>query len=162
MNDPIPDPHASTWGLDAPVASARRSHWMWWIAGCVVLVLVVMGVLGAFALKGLTRAMDKTRRAKVTRDLRTIEHAVDAYAGEHAGQYPSALDVLSDGDPKHAPYLQPPEGKLWLDPWKHPYRYEPPSTPGGRARVFTLGRDDKLGGRGTNADLVNTDLYSLP
>ena len=162
MNDRTNDAKSSSWGLEAPVARERRPHWMWWIAGCVVLALVVMGALGAFALKGVSRALDTKRREKVAHELRAIENAVRAYAGEHAGSYPSALDVLVEGDPKHAPYLQPPDGKRWLDPWKHPYRYEPPATPGGRPRIFTLGRDDKPGGQGSNADLVNTDLVSIP
>lgn len=162
MNDPKQVARDELWGLEPPVAKSSAARWVWWVAGCGVLMLVAMVTLGLFGLRSVVKLADTKRREKVTRELRTIEEAVRAYAGEHAGRAPSSLEVLTEGDPSHAPYLKPPSGKLWLDPWKRPYRYEPPASPGARPRIFTLGSDDKAGGKNMAADLVNTELYTLP
>ena len=42
-----------------------------------------------------------------------------------------------------------------LDPWGHPYVYEPPADAARAPRVHSLGSDGKPGGEGLAADIYN-------
>jgi general secretion pathway protein G len=92
--------------------------------------------------------------AKIRADLATIDAALDAYAARNGGTYPESLDVLARHDANGAAFLDP----LPLDPWKRPYLYEPPKTPGALPRVLTYGHDGKPGGVDLDADVDDTSI----
>jgi general secretion pathway protein G len=75
------------------------------------------------------------------------------------GRYPTASEglnlLVSDTPPATGwagPYLS---GGLPLDPWRHPYVYEPPADASGQPKVYSLGADGKPGGQGLDADVFN-------
>lgn len=161
MNDRSTRARDDDWGSDAAIASPKSARWLWWIAAFVVVAFFGLGVLLTYSLPSLAQAIDTKRRDRVTSDMRAIESAIRAYSGEHGGEAPIMLDVLLEGGPKHDAFLANPKSGHLVDPWDNPYRYEPPKTPGARPRISSLGGDGEPGGKGSDADLVNTELYKL-
>ena len=88
-------------------------------------------------------------------DIMTIEAAIEAYRKDH-GDWPKTLAALVVPDKNGWTYITLP-----LDPWKRPYRYDPPTDTEARARVYTLGRDGLPGGTGDDAD-IDSGSVSAP
>jgi arylsulfatase A-like enzyme len=89
-------------------------------------------------------------------DIVAIESALKDYAIHHGGRYPDSLAVLVALDANGHAYL---EGKkVPTDPWGRKYLYEPPAPSRSEPRVYTLGKDGKVGGEGDDADIDNLML----
>ncbi len=94
---------------------------------------------------------------KAKADLRALAGALDAYAADHSGIYPQALDALLRPDDDGYRYLG--LESLPRDPWGHAYLYEPPA--GARTyRVRSLGEDGEPGGEGYDRDLDSASLVA--
>ena len=77
--------------------------------------------------------------------------ACEEYALEHGGCWPASLLELCIENADGNSYLSisaPP-----LDPWKWPYRYEPPDAEFDEPRIWTFGKDGLPGGADDDADV---------
>ena len=124
-------------------------------------VLVVMGIIVLLAsiaapqvLGYLGRARTETAKAQIG----SIATALELYALDMGG-FPSTqsgLAALVSAPPGatrwRGPYLKRADGLI--DPWGRPYQYRFAGR-GGQPQVFTLGRDNALGGDEEDRDIIN-------
>jgi general secretion pathway protein G len=93
--------------------------------------------------------------SKVDSDIMSLESAVVAFAVQNGGVFPESLEVLAVPDETGFQFLAK---EVPLDPWGHPYGYEPPAQRDGLPRVFSHGSDGKPGGEGDARDHDNLML----
>jgi general secretion pathway protein G len=127
----------------------------------ILVVVVIIGILGAVIVPNLLGRPDQARITAAQSDLRNLANALDIYRLDNY-QYPSTdqgLDALvrkPSGFPEPKNYN--PDGyvkKLPTDPWGSPYVYERTSN---GFNLFSLGADGAEGGDGLNADIRFEDL----
>jgi general secretion pathway protein G len=102
----------------------------------VLLVLVIIGVIGALVLPQVLGRQKKAMADAAKASIRGVEHALQLYAADHEGEYPQggqeALDqLLSPTDVNGNttdPYIERVE-----DPWQQKLFYEYPNSKGGRS-----------------------------
>jgi general secretion pathway protein G len=118
----------------------------------LVILALIVGLVAPQVLGYLGKAKSQTAEVQI----KNLQTSLSLYLVD-MGSYPSASDGLDAlvkspaGSSKwRGPYVD--GDKVPLDPWEHPYRYEPSST-GGKPRIFSLGADDAPGGEGDNADV---------
>ena len=70
---------------------ARESHGFSLIE--LVIVVVIIGIIGAIAIPRLSRGADGANSAKLKQDLAVLNKALDLYAAEHGGTYPTAVKI---------------------------------------------------------------------
>lgn len=58
----------------------------------LVIVVVIIGIIGAIAIPRLSRGAEGADDAKLTQDLAVLNKALELYAAEHNGEYPSEAD----------------------------------------------------------------------
>jgi general secretion pathway protein G len=92
-------------------------------------------------------------------DLMTIDHALQEFRKDH-DDWPEAIEALIVPGEDGWTYLD--RRTLPLDPWKRPYRYDPPTETEARGRVYTLGRDGVPGGVGEEADVDSWSVGAPP
>ena len=112
----------------------------------ILVVMVILGVLGAIAVPKFFGQIDKAYVTKIQQDIKTIGGALDIYR-LNKGDYPTGdegLGVLV-GD-----YIS----KLPVDPWGVAYIYLNPGSHG-EIDIYTLGKDKTNGGIDNNADIGN-------
>jgi general secretion pathway protein G len=123
-----------------------------WIVGITGFLALVGGAsLMASVLPKLWREAARARQVKIVSDLRAIRVAVEHYSRRNGGRYPDRLDELVTPDARGETDLA--RGVLPIDPWKHPYRYDPPTSAHPVPRIYTLGKDQRPGGTGDDADV---------
>jgi len=127
----------------------------------ILIVVVILGVLGATIIPNIMSSPDKARVQAAKTDLRSLSSALDLYRLDNYN-YPSTDQGLE------ALVSQPsgfPEAKNWNpegylpktpeDPWKNAYAY----TNNGRGfELISYGADGQQGGEGFNADITLDDL----
>ncbi|MDE2368372.1 MAG: type II secretion system major pseudopilin GspG [Burkholderiales bacterium] len=122
----------------------------------LMVVLVIIGILGALIVPNLLDRADDARVTAAKTDVNNLMQALKLYKLDNQ-RYPSAdqgLDALVKKPttgvvpPNWKPYVE----KLPLDPWGHPYQYLNPGVHG-EIDVFSLGADGQPGGEGKNADV---------
>lgn len=127
----------------------------------ILVVVVIIGILGAVIVPNLLGRPDQARVTAAQSDLRNLGNALDIYRLDNF-QYPSteqgleALVSRPSGFPEPQNYN--PDGyikSLPTDPWGSPYIYE--RTSNGFA-LYSLGADGADGGEGMNADIRYDDL----
>lgn len=127
----------------------------------ILVVVVIIGILGAVIVPNLLGRPDQARVTAAQSDLRNLANALDIYRLDNF-QYPSteqgleALVTRPSGFPEPKNYN--PDGylkKLPTDPWGSAYVYE--RTPRG-FNLLSLGADGAEGGEGLNADIRFEDL----
>lgn len=59
----------------------------------LVIVVVIVGVIAAIAIPRLSRGADGANSAKLKQDLEVLNKALDLYAAEHAGAYPTIVKI---------------------------------------------------------------------
>ena len=118
----------------------------------LVLVIIIIGVLGAAILPRFVGRTEQAKVARGTADIAAISLALDLYELD-VGRYPEALEGLVAKDPPsdfseaakakwNGPYLK--KG-LPKDPWGRPYEYRRDSQHGQDYDLFSLGPDGKPG-----------------
>ncbi|MCK8517031.1 type II secretion system major pseudopilin GspG [Methylonatrum kenyense] len=130
----------------------------------VMVVVVILGILVAFAVPNI---MDNPERARITKaehDIRAIENALEMYRMDNF-RYPTTDQGLRALVERPS---SPPEPRNWKsggymrslpsDPWGGEYQYRAPDNQGERVRVYTYGADGRPGGEGENAEISNLDL----
>jgi len=122
----------------------------------LMVVLVIIGVLGALIVPNLIDRADDARVTAARTDINNIMQAMKLYKLDNQ-RFPSAdqgLDALVKKPALGAvpPNWKPNLDKLPADPWGRPYQYLNPGVKG-EIDVFSFGADGQPGGEGKNADL---------
>ncbi len=122
----------------------------------IMVVLVIIGVLGALIVPNMLDRADDARVTAAKTDVNNLMQALKLYKLDNL-RYPTAeqgLDALirkpqaAPVPPNWRPYVE----KLPTDPWQRPYQYVNPGVKG-EIDVFSTGADGQAGGEGKNADI---------
>jgi len=129
----------------------------------VMIVIVILGVLGAMIVPNVLGRSDQARIAAAKSDLNSLAGALEIYHLDNH-TFPSTeqgLNALID-KPSGSPEAKSwnPGGyikKLQNDPWGNAYVY---ISPGKESDfdLYSLGKDGKSGGESFNADIFYNDL----
>lgn len=122
----------------------------------LMVVLVIIGVLGALIVPNLLDRADDARRTAARTDITNLMQALKLYRLDNQ-RYPTteqglaALVKRPTSGPQAnnwKPYIE----KLPNDPWGNPYQYLNPGIKG-EVDVMSFGPDGQPGGEGNNADI---------
>ena len=122
----------------------------------LMVVLVIIGVLGALIVPNLLDRADDARRTAARTDITNIMQALKLYRLDNQ-RYPTteqglqALVTRPTAGPQPnnwKPYVE----KLPNDPWGNPYQYLNPGIKG-EVDVMSLGANGQPGGEGNDADI---------
>ena len=123
----------------------------------ILVVVVIIGILGAVIVPNLLSRPDQARITAAQTDLRQLGTALDMYRLDNY-QYPSTEQGLDALVQRPSGFPEPknwnPDGyikALPTDPWGSPYVYERRSSD---YTLFSLGADGVEGGDGPNADVT--------
>ena len=61
----------------------------------LVIVVVIIGIIGAIAVPRMSRGAKGAADSALAGDLRVLRDAIDLFAVEHAGSYPSSADIAA-------------------------------------------------------------------
>lgn len=127
----------------------------------IMIVVVILGILGALVVPNIIGRSDQARRVAVENDLRAIATALDLYRADN-GVYPSTDQGLKALVEKPAGYPEPkrwgPEPylrKLPLDQWDNEFLY---FASGRTFELKSMGADGQEGGEELDADIAYADL----
>lgn len=130
----------------------------------IMVVVVILGILIAFAVPNIMDNPERARTTKAHHDIRTIENALEMYRMDNF-RYPTTDQGLQA---LIAAPTAPPEPRNWKaggymrslprDPWGSDYEYTAPENAGERVRIFTYGADGRPGGEGEDAEISNLDI----
>ncbi len=112
----------------------------------IMIVVVILGILGAVVVPQLMDKPDKARVVKAKQDIMAIESALDLYKLDKFS-YPTTEQGLEALQPKYIKQVN-------KDPWDKPYYYLSPGEHGA-IDIYTFGADGKKGGEGMDADIGN-------
>lgn len=122
----------------------------------LMVVLVIIGVLGALIVPNLLDRADDARRTAARADISNLMQALKLYRLDNQ-RYPTTEQGLqalvarptSGPQPNNwKPYIE----KMPNDPWGNPYQYLNPGIKG-EIDVMSFGADGQPGGEGNNADI---------
>ena len=122
----------------------------------LMVVLVIIGVLGALIVPNLLDRADDARRTAARTDITNLMQALKLYRLDNQ-RYPTteqglqALVARPSAGPQPnnwKPYVE----KLPNDPWGNPYQYLNPGIKG-EVDVMSLGANGQPGGEGNDADI---------
>jgi general secretion pathway protein G len=142
--------------MRAPVVvSNRRQHRGFTLIELMV-VLVIIGVLGALIVPNLIDRASDARVTAARTDVNNLMQALKLYkldnqrypSGEQGLQALVVKPTASPIPPNWKPYLD----KLPNDPWGHPYQYANPGVKG-EIDVYSFGADGQVGGEGNDAEI---------
>ena len=94
----------------------------------VMLVVIIIGIIAAFAVPNIAKFGDDAKIQKAITDLKSIEANLDLHELKK-GKYPDSLEEISE-------YFK---GGLPTDPWGNPYKY---SKSGNGYDVYSDGKGD--------------------
>jgi general secretion pathway protein G len=122
----------------------------------IMVVVVIIGVLGALIVPGV---LENAERAKVTAakaDVGNIMQALKLYKLDN-NRFPTAEQGLTALVQRPTVGTIPPNWRVYIeklpnDPWGNAYQYANPGVKGD-VDVFSLGADGQPGGEGNNADI---------
>jgi general secretion pathway protein G len=123
----------------------------------LLIVLGILALLAAVATPAVIGYLGRARTETAKIQIAAIAGALDLYALDVGGYPPQELGLSAlvqrppDATRWSGPYLKKPEGLN--DPWGRPYQYKVPGR-NGAFDVFTLGRDNAVGGTGEDQDLT--------
>lgn len=127
----------------------------------VLLVLAILGVIAAMVVPQLLGRQQKANDDAARLSITGLEQALDFYAVDHNGEYPTTgegLEVLltapNNDDKWKGPYIKDSK-KLPVDPWGRPFVYAYPGThnaSGSKPDIFSTGKDKA---EGTADDITN-------
>lgn len=129
----------------------------------IMIVIVIIGILGAFIVPKIMGRPDEARIIAAKQDIASISQALKLYRLDNM-RYPSTEQGLQALVKKPVIAPEPPNWKgngylerLPNDPWKHPYQYLQPGLHG-EFDVMSLGADGAPGGEGNDADIGSWEL----
>ncbi|EAY70534.1 Type II secretory pathway pseudopilin PulG [Burkholderia dolosa AU0158] len=122
----------------------------------LLVVLLIIALLATYVGPKLFSQVDKAKVRATESQMKTLADAVTRFRLD-TGRYPTAqegLDALvkrpQDADGWNGPYLAKEVPK---DGWGRPYQWNVPGRDS-EAEIVSLGRDGRVGGSGSDADLV--------
>jgi general secretion pathway protein G len=126
----------------------------------LLVVLAILALLIGLVAPAMIRQLGNAKHKIAEQSIERIAGILDLYRLD-VGGYPTteqSLNALvtrpSGVSGWNGPYVKDASGLL--DPWNHPYQYRSPSQrPGHAFDIITLGADDKPGGDGEDADIIN-------
>lgn len=138
-----------------PGKRRRLPLWAKILIGGMFLVSAVpcIGLVATLVLPNIVRKVFVANVTKAKVDIVWLSEAVTDYVIEDSGRYPETLEMLLVPDVHGHTYLD--ADTVPLDPWGHPYGFEPPAEGSPRFRVFSLGSDGQPGGEGEARDIDN-------
>jgi general secretion pathway protein G len=126
----------------------------------VLLVLAILGVIAAMVVPQLLGRQKKANIDATRLSITGVEQALDLYAVDHSGEYPTTAEGLEslishpNNDEKwNGPYLK--ETKVPVDAWGRPLQYEYPgqhNAQGTKPDISSGGVDKAFG---TEDDITN-------
>lgn len=129
----------------------------------LLVVMVIIVLLASVVSLVVIKRVEEARHAKAVADIETIGSALDQFY-LHCSRYPTtdegmgALRVKPSGEDLPnwgGPYVKK---AIPMDPWGREYAYECPGQHNADSYdLFTLGRDGRDGGTGSDADVTNWD-----
>jgi general secretion pathway protein G len=129
----------------------------------IMIVVVIIGILGAFIVPKIMGRPDEARIIAAKQDLSSISQALKLYRLDNM-RYPTTEQGLQALVKKPTTGPIPPNWKgngylerLPSDPWKNPYQYLQPGVHG-EFDVMSYGADGAPGGEGNDADIGSWDL----
>lgn len=124
----------------------------------LLVVLVILGLLAAFAAPPLLRNLGKAKSDTAKIQIQNLTATLDVFRLD-VGRYPTQEEGLTALVARPAaveewngPYVRRQDGIL--DPWGVPYVYRLPGEHG-EFDLFTLGADKAPGGTGESKDVTN-------
>ena len=122
----------------------------------LMVVLVIIGVLGALIVPNLIDRADDARVTAARTDVNNLVQALKLYKLDNQ-RYPSAEQGLEALVAKPTAGAVPPNWKPYVDklpadPWGRQYQYLNPGVKGD-IDVFSFGADGQPGGEGNDADV---------
>lgn len=124
----------------------------------LLVVMVILVLLASLIGPRVVGYLGSSRSKSAGVQVQNLSTSLELYYLD-VGTYPSTsegLEALVKAMPRaggwNGPYLS--KASVPLDPWGRPYRYVSPGKKG-KFDLFTLGRDDKEGGAGEDADAWN-------
>jgi general secretion pathway protein G len=129
----------------------------------IMVVVVIIGLLAAVILPNIMDRLDDAAVSKTKQDIQQLQTALTMYRLDNFS-YPTTEQGLralveepADGSAKNwkkGGYVQ----NISKDPWKNDYLYENPGKHGKDYDLYSLGKDGKPDGEGTDADIGNWNL----
>lgn len=125
----------------------------------MLVVLVIIGLLVSMVGPRLFSKVDSAKVQTAQAQIKLLRGAVEtmrldtnAYPTEEQGLalLVTPPETAAARSRWNGPYL---EGAVPLDPWDHPYIYQPPAASGQPFTLYSLGGDGKPGGEGLDADI---------
>ena len=122
----------------------------------IMVVVVIIGILGALVVPKLMGRTGESRVAAAKVDISTLMQALKLYKLDNQ-RYPTTEQGLQSLVAKPTTGNVPGNWKSYLDklpedPWHHPYQYANPGAHG-EIDVFSFGADGQAGGEGDDADI---------
>ena len=122
----------------------------------LMVVLVIIGVLGALIVPNLIDRADDARVTAARTDVNNLMQSLKLYKLDNQ-RFPSAEQGLEALVKKPTVGTLPPNWKPYLDklpndPWGRPYQYANPGLKG-EIDVYSFGADGVIGGEGKDAEI---------
>lgn len=142
----------------APERSKRRRRQAGFTLVELLVVLVILGLIAAFAAPQVLKYLGGAKTDAATIQIERLSSVLDMYRLE-VGTYPGqevGLNALVERPPEaqawNGPYLK--KANALLDPWGRPYVYRYPGEHG-EYDLYSLGADGEEGGEGENRDVTS-------
>ena len=124
----------------------------------LLVVMFILVLLAGVVTVVVTKRVEEAKHAKAIADIESLGNAIDQYHLQN-GSYPTTLDALrekpsgEDLPNWNGPYIKKPVPD---DPWGQAYFYAAPGDMNKESfDLYSLGRDGKEGGSGSDADVTN-------
>lgn len=125
----------------------------------LLVVLAILGLLIGLVAPAMIHQLGSAKHKVAVQSIERLAGILDIYRLD-VGQYPTTAQGLQalNADPGvpgwNGPYLKDADGIK--DPWGRVFQYRSPSTrPHHAFDIVSLGADDKAGGDGEDADIIN-------
>ena len=125
----------------------------------LLVVLAILGLLIGLVAPAMIHQLGSAKHKVATQSIERLSGILDIYRLD-VGKYPTTAQGLgalnaNPGVPGwNGPYLKDADGIK--DPWGQVFQYRSPSQRSGHAfDIVSLGADDKSGGSGEDADIIN-------
>jgi general secretion pathway protein G len=125
----------------------------------ILVVLVIIGLLAGLVGPRLLSQLDRAKVTTAETQIRMLKGAIETMRLD-IGRFPNAQEGLNlltvpPQDPAlrqrwRGPYL---DGQLPLDPWGHPYQYDPRGKDNNPFALYSFGAEGRPGGTGENAPI---------